>query len=53
MMKVKIFDIKIKTDSSEINNWLEVNDGIEIISINTFANEHGWGYIILYREKRR
>ena len=47
-MKVKLFDIKVKTDGSEINTWLKANPDVEIISTNTFANEHGWGYIVLY-----
>lgn len=50
MTKVIIFNIPIKTDTTEINDWLENNPNIEIISVNTFANEAGWGYAILYKE---
>jgi hypothetical protein len=46
--QVRIFNIPVKTDTSEINEWLKNNPNIEIVSTNTFANEAGWGYIILY-----
>ena len=47
--QVRIFNIPVKTDTSEINEWLKTNPNIEIVSTNTFANEAGWGYIILYK----
>jgi hypothetical protein len=50
-MKVKLFDIKTKTDASEINNWLKLNPNITILGTNTFSNDHGWGYIILYNDR--
>lgn len=49
-MKVKLFEIKTKTDASEINTWLKANPNVEVVSTNTFANEFGWGYIVLYRK---
>lgn len=49
MIQVRIFNIPVKTDSSEINEWLKNNPNIEIVSTNTFANEAGWGYCILYK----
>lgn len=49
-MKAKLFEIKTKTDASEINTWLKVNPNIEIVTTNTFSNDHGWGYLIIYRK---
>lgn len=50
-LKVKLFEIKVKTDGSEINSWLKANPNIEVIATNTCANEFGWGYILLYQVK--
>lgn len=49
--QVVIFNIPIKTDTTQINDWLKQNPNIEIVSTNTFANEAGWGYAILYRTR--
>jgi hypothetical protein len=50
-LKVKLFEIKHKTDASEINTWLKANLNVEIVATNTFSNDHGWGYIVLYEVK--
>ena len=50
-MKAKLFEIKNKTDASDINTWLKANPNIEIIATNTFANDHGWGYMLIYQTK--
>jgi hypothetical protein len=49
--RVRIFNIAVKTDTTEINEWLKANKDIKIISTNTFANDTGWGYAILYTGK--
>lgn len=50
MNKAVIFNIPIKTDATQINEWFTNNPDIEIVSTNTFANEAGWGLIIIYKE---
>lgn len=47
MIKTKLFDIGLK-NSDQINEWLEQNPDIAILSTNSFSNQAGWGYIILY-----
>lgn len=47
MIKAKLFDIGRK-NSDQINEWLEQNPDIAILSTNSFSNQAGWGYIILY-----
>jgi hypothetical protein len=47
MIKTKLFDMGHK-NSDEINEWLEQNPYIAILSTNSFSNQAGWGYIILY-----
>ena len=49
MIKTILFDIGRK-NSDQINKWLEQNPNTAILSTNSFANETGWGYIILYKE---
>lgn len=39
-----------ENETDAINDWLQHNPDIEIISTNSFANHDGWGYIILYEE---
>jgi len=46
--QTKLFELKTKNGSNEINEWLMNNPDITIISAGTFANNTGWGYIILY-----
>lgn len=51
MLRTKIFKIKdVNQGEIDMNNWLEKKQSIEIISTNSFSNEAGWGYIILYKE---
>jgi hypothetical protein len=51
IFKTKLFDQQSKIDTSEINKWLKENKNIKIFSTNSFSNDAGWGYIILYQEK--
>ncbi len=50
MIKTKLFDIGQNSD--HINEWLEQNPNIAILSTNSFSNESGWGYIILYDDMK-
>jgi hypothetical protein len=45
MIKTKLFDISRK-------NWLEQNPDIAILSTNSFSNNTGWGYIVLYNDMK-
>lgn len=47
MIKTQLFDIGRK-NTDHINEWLEKNPDIAILSTNSFSNSAGWGYIILY-----
>jgi hypothetical protein len=49
MYKTKLFK-DWYYETKEINEWLEQNPNIRIISANTVANHGGWGYILLYKE---
>lgn len=52
MLKTKVFEYRSqKRFQEEINNWLEENQNIIVISTNSFAYD-GWGYIILYKEEK-
>jgi hypothetical protein len=51
MIKTKLFDIGRK-NSDQINEWLEQNPDIVILSTNSFSNQTGWGYIILYDDMK-
>jgi hypothetical protein len=51
MIKTKLFDIGRK-NSDQINEWLEQNPDIAILSTNSFSNQTGWGYIILYDDMK-
>ena len=51
MYKTKLFHLPSKTDVTQINNWLEQNKTIKIVSTDSFSNVTGWGYIILYAER--
>ena len=51
MIKTKLFDIGRK-NSDQINEWLEQNPDIAILSTNLFSNRAGWGYIILYKDMK-
>jgi hypothetical protein len=51
MIKTKLFDVPKKGEpegNAEINEWLEQNPEVAILSTNSFSNDTGWGYIILY-----
>ena len=54
MYKTKLFGGGASKDwyngTEEINEWLESNPNIYIVSVNTVANSAGWGYIILYKD---
>lgn len=52
-LKTKIFEIRQKNDygTVEVNEWLKNHPDIQVVSTNTFANNTGWGYIILYQEQ--
>lgn len=53
MYKTKLFDVPKKGEpegNAEINEWLEQNPDVAILSTNSFSNDTGWGYIILYKE---
>ena len=52
MLKTKIFHVRknIADFELEINQWLEENQNIEIVSANCPADGNCWGYIILYKE---
>lgn len=52
MIQTKLFDVPQRGEpegNAEINEWLKQNPNISILSTNSFANESGWGYIILYK----
>ena len=51
MIKTKLFDPG-RTNSDQINEWLEQNPDIAILSTNSFSNQAGWGYIILYDDMK-
>jgi hypothetical protein len=51
MIKTKLFDIDRK-NSDQINEWLEQNPDIAILSTNSFSNNAGWGYIVLYDDMK-
>ena len=51
MIKTKLFDIGRK-NSDQINEWLEQNPDIAILSTNSFSNHTGWGYIVLYDDMK-
>jgi hypothetical protein len=48
-MKTKLFFIQDRNNSDQINDWLEDNPNITVLFTNTFANDAGWGYMILYK----
>ena len=50
MYKTKLFGSRAIWRPEEINEWLEKNSTIDVVSANTIANHDGWGYIILYKE---
>lgn len=53
MYKTKLFDVPKKGEpegNAKINEWLEQNSDVVILSTNSFSNDSGWGYIILYKE---
>ena len=53
MYKTKLFGNCAIWQPEEINDWLEKNPNIHIISANTIAfHGAGWGYIILYKESK-
>jgi len=55
MIKTKLFDVPKKGEpegNAEINEWLEQNPNIAILSTNSFSNKAGWGYIILYDDMK-
>ena len=52
IIKTKLFEIVNKNEpdgNKEINNWLKDNSNIKVVSTNSFSNEAGWGYIIMYK----
>ena len=52
LSKVKIFKISdTEQDQANINNWLEQNPHIEVLFVNNFSNETGWGCMIFYKEE--
>jgi len=51
MIKTKLFDIGRK-NSDQINEWLEQNPDIAILSTNSFSNKARWGYIVLYDDMK-
>lgn len=51
MLKFKEFWSHDNTFTGEkVNEWLEANPNIEIVSVNTTANSLTHSYLILYRE---